>query len=379
MKIRRGPLAAVLMSILCSLASAQESALGAAQNWEALLRSWGYSELVRETRDSRTTYAGTGSSGKIVLEIEGAVSRKTQDAAAELFRELKGWRSIVPGSASMTISGNEIRYRIVPSRLVYNSKDLLQNVPAGMVFVDLGNGQAYDFRLKAENYFIRFQGRVTGESYLLEKMAEAAADPAKYIRENDPSYNTYRIGELQDELDLFKDRSDLRNKRFEETVSALADRDRELALLLEKADSKIELVQTQGLLLLREEASKTEQARIDLEKRLNEKIAASEARISELEAKASALEAHNKALEAETRLMNAAADHTAVAAVAALSKGLFGAPKPPAAEAIAKIREIKKANPATTSAEISTALKAQSIVATEKQIKAVLAVYFGEY
>lgn len=55
----------------------------------------------------------------------------------------------------------------------------------------------YDFRLRSGAFFVRVRGLYTGERDLLREMAEAAADPARYIAERDPAQAARRLGEAE--------------------------------------------------------------------------------------------------------------------------------------------------------------------------------------
>jgi len=96
------------------------------------------------------------------------------------------------------------------------------------------------------------------------------------------------------------------------------------------------------------------------------------------EAKAAAAEARVAALEARSAEQEKALGAVQTAAMAAHAKGAFGAPKPIPAEIVEGVRKAKAAKPTATAAEVAASLKNDKIAATDRQLKAVLAVLYGE-
>ena len=84
------------------------------------------------------------------------------------------------------------------------------------------------------------------------------------------------------------------------------------------------------------------------------------------------------AMEAQAAEQEKALGAVQAAAMAAHAKGAFGAPKPIPAEVVEGVRKAKAAKPNATAAEVATSLKNDKIAATDRQIKAVLAVLYGE-
>jgi hypothetical protein len=91
-----------------------------------------------------------------------------------------------------------------------------------------------------------------------------------------------------------------------------------------------------------------------------------------------ASEAKAAALEARSAEQEKALGAVQAAAMAAHAKGAFGAPKPIPAEVVDGVRKAKAAKPNATAAEVAASLKNDKVAATDRQIKAVLAVLYGE-
>jgi hypothetical protein len=234
----------------------------------------------------------------------------------------------------------------------------------------------YDFRVKSGSYFLRVQGRFQGEAAFLERVLRAVNDPALYARDFDTDYQVRRLGEL---LELF---SELEKAAVEK--SAAMDRAvRELQTRLISVESRVGQDEKRiEAILLAQQTGDTALAKAlaEGEAGLRADMATTEEGIKAEIAKGEAeFKAYQTAQAESKEDLKTAQKTTEAAVMAALSKGLFGAPKPVEVAAVEKIASLKAANPALTSKDLLAALKTEGIAATDKQIKAVLAVLFGEY
>ncbi|HCM28962.1 MAG TPA: hypothetical protein DIC34_20895 [Treponema sp.] len=310
-----------LASVVLPSSFAQNVAAGSS-GMDELIGNAGIQVISKELKGGRTSYVlSSARFPRISFETVGTVPLASLRSAIGLLDVVAGWKSLVPTSVSLSVEGDDVRLRVLPAKFSSGGRDLLSVVPSGLTFVVMGNSVDYDFRLKVGTYFLRLQGRFSGEAALIERMLGAIKDPAAYVRDNDPEYVARRLGELQEALSVAVDA-----------------------------------------------ASAAEIRTADLQ-----------ARSAALEARASAAEA--RLAESEARLASVSASGGKLAAVAAaqLTKGLFGAAKPVPSEVFAGVEKLRTATPAITSTEITASLKAEGIIATEKQVKAVLAVLYGEF
>jgi hypothetical protein len=271
-------------------------------------------------------YTATGPAVPVLsFESQDGLSNKTVDLIQGLYGTLSSWKSLTLAKVNLSLEGDTLRSLIIPSRFVYQGKDLLPHIPGGLFFVTAGEEVSFDFRVKSGDYFIRFQGQLIDEQSLLNHLSAAIDDPAQYIRNNDPTYLSSRIDGLRDQLVVLTEQG---------------------KALIAGLEQRIQ--EQEGII-----------------KNLNGELRENRDKIT--------------ALRAENQEIGASKDKIAVAAVAALSKGLFSAPKPPSPEVMGQIIALKQQKGDATVAEIGTQLKAQGLSASDKQIKAVLMVYFGEY
>lgn len=295
-------------------------------DWQRALQDRGYTDFSQTKKNGMIVYTASGTAVPILsFETRDGLSDKTVGLIQDLYGKLSSWQSLTLARVNLSLEGDTLRALIIPSRFVYQGKDLLPHIPGGLFFATAGEEVTFDFRVKSGDYFIRFQGQLIDEPSLLSHLRAAIDDPAQYIRNNDPTYLSSRIDGLRDQL------------------VALGEQNRTLITNLEQR-----LKEQEGLITI-----------------LNGQLQENRDAIA--------------ALRAENQELGAAKDKIAAAAVAALSKGLFSAPKPPSPDVMAKIIALKQQKNDATVAEIGTQLKAQGLNASDKQIKAVFMVYFGEY
>lgn len=306
-----------------SYASAQEVA--SRSDWSAVLSQRGFGASKQETKAGRINYKMEGNGIRLSVQSGAELTQAQGRRIVALYDTISAWKSLSAVEYSFSADNQELRLLVLPKSLKDGETDLTPLVPGGLAFVDWNGETEYDFRLKVNAYFIRVRGILTGERDLLDRIGAAAADPGHFIRENDPAYLAFQIEELQKQT----------------TVLAEQLAESKAALQTLAADATLQIGE------LQKESSQ-------LAEQLTESRAVEEILAADLE-------------------------KTSLAAVAALTKGLFGAPQPPDQKAIGAIREIKGANGAATVEQIAVELKNRELAATNKQIKAVLSVYFGEY
>jgi hypothetical protein len=83
----------------------------------------------------------------------------------------------------------------LPSELTVDGTDYLEFVPAGLGGTWSG-GFLPDFSVFVEGRRVRIQGTIADETELLDAIAAAVADPAAFLRSQDPRVLSERIGEL---------------------------------------------------------------------------------------------------------------------------------------------------------------------------------------
>ena len=98
------------------------------------------------------------------------------------------------------LSGPVLEALVVPEKLSCGEKNLTESLPAGLLFRE-SDTLEYNFRLTAQNLFVRIKGVYTGEAELCSKLTAAAANPRDYIRRRDPEYILRTVDRLKSRLD----------------------------------------------------------------------------------------------------------------------------------------------------------------------------------
>jgi len=165
------------------------------------LQDGGYTDFSQTKKNGTVVYSATGPAVPVLsFENWDDLSNKTVDLMRSLYGTLSSWQSLTLAKVNLSIEEDTLRVLIIPSRFVYQGKDLLPHIPGGLFFATAGEGVTFDFRVKSGDYFIRFQGQLIDEPSLLNHLNAAIDDPAQYIRNNDPTYLSSRIDGLRDQL-----------------------------------------------------------------------------------------------------------------------------------------------------------------------------------
>ncbi|GAB1482118.1 hypothetical protein MASR2M78_09330 [Treponema sp.] len=290
------------------------------QDLRDALKARGLTITSSERRGAGALYTVDGSVGQFTVEALTDLSENSVRQAFFLLDSITGWKTLKALSTVISIKGTDVRARVIPQQFSDSSMDLIKYVPSGLAFSVSGNYVDYEFRVKVDSYFLRFEGRLTGERAFINRLVSAIKKPTDFIRDSDPEYALNRIVELDRAFELL-------NEQFKMSQERLARTQAELETLTIEVS----------------------------------RIPSMEAEIQRL----SGLE------EPQNRI--------ARAAMASLSKGFFSAAQAPSEEVIARSVALKTETSALTAEDILAKLKAEGLEANQKQVKAILSVIFGEY
>ncbi len=129
----------------------------------------------------------------------------------------------------------------LPSDLRVESTDYLEFVPAG-IGGTWSVGFLPDFSVFVEGRRVRIQGTIADEAELLDAIAAAVADPAAFLRSQDPRLLSERIGELAGRVTAAEGGvSDLATEveELQQTAASLQDADSSLSDALSELDSSL--------------------------------------------------------------------------------------------------------------------------------------------
>lgn len=272
---------------------------------------------------------------EILLNAQVDPDAKRMKAITTLAASLRSWQAA--SITEMRVVNYEDRFQLLAlvSKLTVGAENVAPSIPGGMFFVYTASGYEYDFRIKAGGLFVRAKGLYSSYDELVAVVARILKDPAGFVLASDPLYSIKHFGEV------------------EARASQLENR----ATQLEAAAAQLE----------------SKAARLEAEKA---ELAA------QLEAQKAELKAENAALDAKLEAASAALKAASAAELEntrAVLMTLYNGNKPVRPEILAKVREMKAAEPKIDKTQIAAKFKAAGVKdVTAKEIEAILLVYYNE-
>ncbi len=297
-------------------------------------------------QDTLEIISETGANGGTEYTVRAAgqsfsvISRRTLSAdqksrISALARTLYGSKYMKVRSIKMSVSDTgRIDIYLIPQSFTYKGINLASFIPSGMQFYD-EEALEYDFRMNVQKVFIRIKGRLLDEESLAEKMYSAYKDPIRFVQMQDTDYINKRFDELAEQFGIFKSDAAGLKVEFDSQKAAYT-------------------------------AENEEQAK----------------RIATLEAEIAQLKTDNEALSKQLAQFDQLSKRDEELSKAALTIGnrsFFGKTTPIAHEKVEKVVALKKEKAALTPEEAVSALKAENVTISLKEVKLIFAVYFNEF
>ncbi len=324
------------------------------------------------------TVLAADSGGELLFFAEAQPNAERLGELRAIYEAVRSWPDFVPSVVRAINYTERLQVVAIPSRFMVEGTDLAPSVPSG---VQLFRTKAteYDFKVKTGQQVIRVRSVYTGWDEMAAAALAAYRDPASFVQARDPLYMLKRFAELEEQTgQLESQASQLRSQTSKleaenAKIKAQAKQLEELAFGSAAGDEgpgAVGVTRTQNLssriATLESNLAVAESSLAEAESNLS----ATESSLSEAEASIAALEEKLEAAEAETAARLASRDVPLMAA-------LNGA-KPLNDQAVAKLVELKKANPALDKKGAAAALKAAGLPLGTKAISAVFLVKFGE-
>ncbi len=144
----------------------------------------------------------------------------------------------------VVFTAGRVEIVLIPSTFSYNGMDLAQFMPSGMQFY-YTDFLEYDFRLRVNQYFLRFAGRYTDEKAFADRLVDVVKNPTSFLRSQDPEYMLQRLDTIEKALGD----STRANRETLSRVAALAQQVTKLQSQLDAADSSHDALARQMQLL----------------------------------------------------------------------------------------------------------------------------------
>ena len=285
-----------------------------------------------KTEDGKTVAILVDESGaEFLFEAESEPSAERLSALQSLVAEIRSWDDFQVAELRAVNMSNRLQVTAIPRQFLVEGVDLAPAIPGGIQLF-YKTATEYDFKVRSGKFAVRVGSVFTGIAELGTAALAAFKDPTAFIATRDPLYVQKRLDELLDIADAFEAR-----------IAAL---------------EKVTFDTNSGDAL----AGRTSKAENDLAELKDEVLA--------YEAKA---DGRNEELEARQSAEAAQWARARAAIVAALNGG-----KAIKAEPMAKLIELKKADPALDRKSAPKALKDEGFILSPMEISAIFLAEFGE-
>ena len=345
--------------------------------------------------------------GSLLFRAETEPSANALSQLGALIPVVRSWKGIEIGSIRAVSESDRIRVLILPIAIRRGGENFVSYVLGGIqLFVS--KGREYDFRVKSGTFFIRLNGILGSENDLLTDIAAAAKDPAAYLASRDPQYAVRRAAELEIKLNDLSDQTNKLVARADELTTQAKELGIETQDLFGRGVVFANrATASEGKIVeLTEKSAEIEGEIAQLEAKdeeLSTSLAEAIAGIEKLTTKAADLEMKIEALNATTadhntriialneqlvslsgelgkeRANRAEREKASEAALMATMNWAFlGGPKFIPEEAVAKLVELKQADPSLDRKAAELKLKELGIKLSAGEIDIVFTVKFGE-
>jgi len=301
----------------------------------------GFAQKGERTEDGQTfAVLDDGSGGELLFYAETEPSAVRIAGLRALYDAIRSWSGFEAATLRAINGAERLQIVAIPRRFSVEGVDLAQAVPSG-VQLYRSTSTEYDFKVKSGSSIVRLRGVYSSWDELSAAVLQAFRDPAAFLLARDPLYALKRIAEL-----------DARVSKLEAGLSKLDSN----VSKLEARISSLETTSVGGL-----------ETRTD----------GLENGLSVLQKDVSGLSSNLESLVARMRQLVVDEGGSTGQLEAALLAALNG-DKPVNAEGLAKLVELKKADPTLDKAKAATALKAAGTPLSSREISAVFLVKFGE-
>ena len=360
--------------------------------------------VVSETREGeRTAYTARDEEGnELIVVAKGRITDRHVAAVVQARDTFFSWRFMEISYLRIIVDEATPQVLIIPGVFEYDGLNLVPFLPSGLQFF-LDDRLEYDFRIKAQNMFVRMKGQFFDEEQFSIRLVSAARDPGDFIARNDPEYYFRKFQDIDAQLAAVDDRyrkfleslygtfSDY--EEFVQGGSVLLNDYRETKRGIQTLSDAHQAVQSQVEDLRRdhhallEDYTALKQAAAGLVAEYRATKADHELLRSEHEALTSAhealLEEHDSLqvshdeLTAREEATAKALDTLRYAFLTQSNTGLFRGPSPVDPTVISRVLEEKRKNPDATAKEIAAALKIQDLKVTLRVVRLIIRAYLG--
>ncbi len=318
----------VLLSVLFAAAAAAVFA--------GALEDRGYAVLRRyEERGISYQVARDAQKRAVTVGADRELTARQVDTLSGLVEAFYALQLLTIEDLKIVFEADRAKIIVLPKSFAVDGVNLLPYMPSGLQMF-YSDHLEYDFRLRADNLFLRVTGQFMNERDFAARLVRIVRNPVEYVRSQDPEYVVLQVELMRRRIDQAVEQAARENAGNLERIRGLAG---ELAGLREEKQA----------LQADHEALAADYARAVAD-----------------------LQARDAALAGEDGRMR-------YAQVALGNHGLFSAVKAPGEEALECLIRLKTGNPALTRDEAVKQVRASGLKMTKKEARLAFGVYFGEF
>ncbi len=150
---------------------------------------------------------------KVVVKYPINFSDENADKIQKALIQITSWNSVKYELIKFSVLDNITEIIILLDEIKLNKVNLIQYIPSGMLFYITSQGLEYDFRINAEDFFLRINGVYINSAEFFTKLEDALKNPENYIERHDPDFYMAKINKLNQMLEKSMTESD-RMKRY---------------------------------------------------------------------------------------------------------------------------------------------------------------------
>ena len=166
--------------------------------------AYGLQLLGDKTEEGRRFLVLADPSGsEILLSVDSEPDEARIKALTELTKSLRASKALAIAEIRAINYADRLQIVVLPQTLAIDGKNEASSLPSGLQFY-YESGYEYDFRVKADDRFVRVKGLYTSFADLTWLIGQAIANPAAYVLETEPLALAHGVDALTKRVDTLE-------------------------------------------------------------------------------------------------------------------------------------------------------------------------------
>lgn len=302
---------------------------------------YGYQVIATRQENNQSVYDLKDQAGvPTTVTLSAPVTADDGKTLQAILSTFEGWDTLKIDHVRIVFTGTQSAdVLVVPTSFLYKSVDLAAYMPSGMQFSYAGYLE-YDFRLLKDNLFLRLKGQLYDETQFADRLLNAIQNPILYLQTTNPEYLLQKINDLA--------------ARIDNLTNAVKQQGKDLSDSMQQSVSD-----------LKQSASQAADRQAAIDSDINHQLGVMSTQLG-------ALADQDKNLQQQLGLIR-------YALITLNNRDFFGTVHAVNPDGIAKVLELRKANPTMTTDQVTAELQKEGIKMSKKEVALVFAVYFNEF